>query len=72
MQNVVVSRNYFHSILNHLCSPFLEGGKATLPPSGGKVALPPSNSKYLRIFSLFLIISDWIQNGINLRIYYLL
>ena len=29
--------------------------------------LPP---KYLRIFPFFSMISDWIQNGIELRIYY--
>ena len=47
------------------CSPLLEGGKATLPPSGGKV-------KYLPMFSLFFD-DFWLDsNGIKLHIYYLL
>ena len=46
-----------------------EGGKAT-PPEGGNIALPPSYSQIVADFFPFL--NDWIQNGIKLRIYYLL
>ena len=34
-----------------------------------EISCPPSNSK---IFADFSMISDWIQNGVKLRIYYLL
>ena len=44
------------------CSTLLEGGKVDLP-------LIPN---YLRIFHIFSMISDCIQNGIKLRINYLL
>ena len=52
------------SSLKIACSPLLEGGK---------VALPPFNSQIFADFvPVFSMISDLIQNGIKLCIYYLL
>ena len=43
-----------------------------IPCHPWKFPVLPLIPKYLRIFFLFTMISDWIQNGIKLRIYYLL